>query len=76
MNVEGPWYDDILRSKDREQEGILSYLVYLHVHVDVDHLVDPIHDPVEEESAVGEHDAETVCVDVCVQVVPFLGSPS
>ena len=61
-------------SEDREQEGILSHLVYLYVHVDVYHPTGAIHDPVEGESTGGELEAEAVHIDECLQVVPLLGA--
>ena len=54
MNVDETWCGGILRSEDREQEGILSHLVYLHHNVDVYHPAGAIHDPVEGESAAPE----------------------
>ena len=67
------WYGNIPCSEDREKEGILSHLVYLHDHVDVHHRAGAIHDPVEEKIAVGGCEAEAVRIDMCLQVVPLLG---
>ena len=67
------WCGGILCSDDREQEGILSRFVYLHVNVDVYLPAGAIHDPAEGEGARGGLEAESVRVDVCLQVVPLLG---
>ena len=70
--VDVTWSGDILCSDDREQEVVLPHLVYLPIHVDKYHLVGAIHDPVEEESAVGGRKAEAICVDMSELVVLLL----
>ena len=73
VNMNETWCEGILLSEVREQEGILSHLIYLRVHIDVYHPAGAILDPVEGESAGGELEAEFVCVDVFFQVIPLLG---
>ena len=66
MNVNATWWGDILRSEDREQEVILSHLVYRYVHIDMYLPAGTIHDHVKGESAVGELEAEAVRIDLAL----------
>ena len=71
--VDVTWSGNIHSSEYRDWEGVLPHLVYLPIRVEGYHLAGAIHDPVEEECAVGGRRSEAVRVDVCIQVVLLLG---